>query len=197
MWLSVKVASGQASQYGRDQQDQLDSRWFEADAKMIFLLLGWFCAAGMRIADLQETVIFIWAILTPWGHPHGWGWWYRRQSVTPLGSWTAMPDSAQEHVLGSHAADGAPVQELWALGHCHLWPDTWLHTCTGGGWGSWHCVQLVSVVSEHQPWSQSSFLQGKKIVVLTFQEIPKGKVLKIKWVGLCPTHSWEINDFVC
>lgn len=45
----------------------------------------------------------------------------------------------------------------------------------------------VPVVSEHQPWSQSSLLK-EKIVVLTFQEIPKGKILKIKWVGLRPTH---------
>lgn len=29
----------------------------------------------------------------------------------------------------------------------------------------------------------------EKIVVLTFQEIPTGKILKIKWVGLCPTRS--------
>lgn len=45
----------------------------------------------------------------------------------------------------------------------------------------------VPAVSEHQPWSQPSLLK-EKIVVLTFQEIPKGKILKIKWVGLRPTH---------
>lgn len=62
----------------------------------------------------------------------------------------------------------------------------WTHVCRGD-WRSWHRVQPLSVASQHQPWSQSSFLE-EKIVVLTFQEIPKGKILKIKWVGLRPTH---------
>lgn len=53
-------------------------RWVVwGDARRILLPLGWFYAVALGIADLQETVIFIWANLTSCGHPHGWGWWYR------------------------------------------------------------------------------------------------------------------------
>lgn len=77
--------------------------------------------------------------------------------------------------------------ELGAQGHPHPEQGIGAHTWAGVAGGA-------DTVLSSFLWPLNISLEvnllswRKKIVVLTFQEIPKGKILKIKWVGLRPSH---------